>query len=85
MPCGADYGTGLSFWGEIFEVVMLACCGGSIPATSLGLNPRVGAYEGADTLGRGVINKPLEGDSSRLQSWPCGLVLITAATNYSSA
>lgn len=64
---------------------MLACCDGSITATSLGWNPRVGACEGADTLGRGIINKRLEGDSARLQSCPCGWVLIAAATNYSSA
>lgn len=47
----------------------LAFCGGSITATLLGWNPRVGAHEGADTLGTDIINKRLEGDN-QLQSWP---------------
>jgi hypothetical protein len=47
----------------------LARCDRSTTATPLGWNPRVGAHEGADTLGTDIINKRLEGDV-QLQSWP---------------
>lgn len=80
---GADYRTGLSgfpvsgfgfvrfvcFGRGVFDMRRLAFSGGPITATLLGWNPRVGAHEGADTLGTDIINKRLEGDI-QLQSWP---------------